>query len=135
VEEAEAEIAGVNIDGDPIFAFMFDVFKETVPFFLAMRWRVLEFEPGWVLTSDEPLGLWGRPSRDLETSPLGIATADAIYFPLDRGRVLQLLSPDSSAVEEVARAPKRSYATATLRSHPPLGAGLFSNRALPLSMA
>jgi hypothetical protein len=100
VEEAEAELAGITIGGDPIFAFMFDVFKETVPYFRTMRWRVLEFDPGSVLTSDEPLGLRGRPGRDLETSPLGTATADAVYFPLDSGRVLQILSPDSSAVEE-----------------------------------
>lgn len=99
VKEASAALEGVTIGGDRLFAVMFDVMKEMAPLVFAMRWRVLEFEPGSVLTSDEPVGLWARPGRDLETAPLGVATADAIYFPLDCRLVLQLLSPTSPVAE------------------------------------
>ena len=50
VEEASAALEGVTIGGDPLFAVMFDVMKEMAPLVFAMRWRVLEFEQGSVLT-------------------------------------------------------------------------------------
>jgi len=66
-------------------------FEEIAPRLFARHWRLLEFLPTEVITSDEPIALWSRPGRDKTRNPLGIATADAIYFPLDHSRVLQLL--------------------------------------------
>lgn len=89
-------------EGDQVLALMFEVFKKAVPVVLAKTWRLLEFEPGSLLTSDEPVGLWGRPGRDLVAYPLGLATADAVYFPVDSSCVLQLLA-SGSRVPEIRR--------------------------------
>ncbi len=99
VDEISTAIDGLTFGGDPVFALMFDVFQHTAPIVFSKRWRLLEFEPGSVLTSDEPVGLWARRGRDLTNHPLGFATADAVYFPLDSSSVLQLLSPKSTVPE------------------------------------
>lgn len=55
------------------------------------RVRVLRFEDPLLLVSDEPVALWARPHRDLHVHPLGIASADAIYMPIDRRHAIALL--------------------------------------------
>jgi hypothetical protein len=60
-----------------------------IPLVASMGCRVQRFDAP-LLTSDEPVALWGHPDRNLDTEPLGIATADAILFPLDRQHLLVL---------------------------------------------
>ena len=66
-------------------------FNEIGPRLFGGIWRVLAFGRPDVLTSDEGVGLWGRPDRDTHRHPLAIATADSIYFPLDCRHTLQML--------------------------------------------
>ena len=67
-----------------------------IPLVTTMGYRVERFEAP-LLTSDEPAALWGQPGRDLDAEPLGIATADAILFPLDRHHLLVLCHRDRVA--------------------------------------
>lgn len=76
-----------------------------IPLVAAMGYRVQRFDDP-LLTSDEPATLWGRADRDLDAEPLGIATADAILFPLDRQRLLVLCHRD-----RVANQPRTLTAT------------------------
>lgn len=69
---------------------MLAVALEIMPLLWDRRIRVLMFDEPMLLTSDQPVALWARPGRDLETDPLGIATADAIWMPLDRSHSLAL---------------------------------------------
>lgn len=64
------------------------------------RVRLLRFEEPALLVSDEPVALWVRPDRDLDMHPLGIASADAIYMPIDRQHAIALLlSGDERVVD------------------------------------
>lgn len=70
------------------------------------RVRLLRFAKPALLVSDEPVALWVRRDPDLGVSPLGIASADAVYMPIDRRHALALLlSGDERVVD--AR-PKRA---------------------------
>lgn len=64
-----------------------------IPLVASMGFRVQRFDAP-LLTGDEPVALWGRPTRDLDGEPIGIATADAILFPLDRQHLLVLCHRD-----------------------------------------
>jgi hypothetical protein len=65
-------------------------FREMAPRIFARTWRLLRFETPDVITSDEGVGLWARPVTALNLKPLAMATADAIYFPIDARHTLQL---------------------------------------------
>jgi hypothetical protein len=69
------------------------------PHLFAMTWRVLRYGEPNVVGSDEGVGLWARPGRDLIEKPLAIATADAVYFPIGARHILQMTS--SSMAEEL----------------------------------
>lgn len=60
-------------------------------FYFRRRVRLLRFAEPVLLLSDEPVAMWARPDRDHDANPLGLATADAIYMPVDRRHVLALL--------------------------------------------
>ena len=69
------------------------VFEDLHPLlFTTRRIRVLRFAQPVLLTSDQPAVLWARPGRDLYAEPLGVATADAIWMPLDRRHALALVA-------------------------------------------
>ncbi len=70
------------------------------------RVRLLRFDEPALLVSDQPVALWVRPDRDLETHPLGIASADAIYMPIDRQRAIALLLSGDERVVDAK--PKRA---------------------------
>jgi hypothetical protein len=59
--------------------------------YLRRRVRLLRFEEPALIISDEPVALWDRPDRDLDAHPLGIASADAIYMPVDRRHAVALV--------------------------------------------
>lgn len=67
-----------------------------IPLVATMGYRVQRFDAP-LLTSDEPAALWAEPGRDLDVEPLGVATADAILFPLDRQHLLVLCHRDRIA--------------------------------------
>lgn len=93
-------LEGLTFGGDRLLSEMLEIaFRIIAPEVFTRRWRLLEFPPHSVLTSDEPVGLWARPGRDPDTEPLGIATADCVFFPIDDSRVLQLLRPDVNLQE------------------------------------
>lgn len=64
--------------------------EDVLPRILARRWQLLQFDKPGLLLSDHPCAMWGRPDRDLEVQPLGVATADALWMPLDRRHALSL---------------------------------------------
>ena len=72
--------------------------EETVPCLYSKRWRLILFDQPCLLISDQPVGLWGRPMRDLDRQPLGLATADAVWFPIDRRTALGLLNTGDEKV-------------------------------------
>lgn len=74
--------------------------------YLRRRVRLLRFEEPALIVSDEPVALWARPERDLDVHPLGIASADAIYMPVDRRHAIALLF--SGAERVVDGRPKRA---------------------------
>lgn len=88
---------------------------QLMPLLWERRIRVLVFEEPILLTSDQPAALWARPKRDLETNPLGIATADAIWMPLDRHHALALLrtGKEEIAPSSTARAHQVNQAVAS----------------------
>lgn len=108
--EAAEALDGLTFTGDRMYVHMFDTLRAAAEIVFLKTWRLLEFDSGSVVTSDEPCGLWGRPYRDLETHPLGLATADAVFFPIDSSRVLQLLHPDAVSVQQ-----RRAGTTVKLR--------------------
>ena len=55
------------------------------------RVHLLRFKEPALLVSDEPVALWVRPDRNFDVDPLGIASADAIYMPIDRRHTIALL--------------------------------------------
>jgi hypothetical protein len=68
------------------------------------RVRLLRFEEPALLLSDEPVALWVRRDRDLDVHPLGIATADAVYMPIDRRHAIALvLSGDEGIIDASPR--------------------------------
>jgi hypothetical protein len=70
------------------------------------RVRLLRFEEPALLVSDEPVALWVRPDRELDVRPLGIASADAIYMPVDRRHAIALLLSGDEVVVDAK--PKRA---------------------------
>ncbi len=94
-EVADA-LRGLTFTGDRMYTHMFDALTAAAEIIFLRTWRLLEFERGRVITSDEPCAPWGRPGRNIETHPLGLATADAVFFPVDSSRVLQFLRPDGA---------------------------------------
>lgn len=68
--------------------------------YLRRRVRVLRFDQPALLLSDEPVALWVHPDRDTQASPVGIASADTLYMPIDRRHALALvLSGDEGMVD------------------------------------
>jgi len=65
--------------------------EDVLPHLYRRQWRLLRFERPCLLISDQPVAMWGRPTRDLDRHPLGVATADAVWFPVDRCHALALL--------------------------------------------
>lgn len=66
------------------------------------NWRLLRFDSPCLLISDEPVALWGRPTRDLDQHPLGVATADAVWFPIDRCHALALLQSGEEKISDAS---------------------------------
>lgn len=77
-----------------------------MPLLWQRRIRVIVFEEPRLITSDQPVVLWGRPSRDLQRHPIGVATADAIWMPLDRRHAVGLLASGREVI--VAGRPSRA---------------------------
>ena len=73
--------------------------ENIAPLLFKFKWRVLHYSAPEVVGTDEGVGLWARPSRDLEVNPLAIGTADAIYVPLGAHDILQLTN--STLKEEI----------------------------------
>ena len=68
--------------------------------FLNRRVRLLRFEEPTLLLSDEPVAMWVRRDRNHHGNPVGLATADALYMPVDRRHALALLlSGDEKVVD------------------------------------
>ncbi len=89
-------------------AMLQSAFEDVHPrLFLCRRLRVLRFAQPMLLTSDEPAVLWGRPKRDLYASPLGTATADSIWMPLDRRHALALVRSGREGI--VDSPPQRAH--------------------------
>jgi hypothetical protein len=90
-EEVLASQWRIEPSGSMAVQAMIQLALEVMPLLWERRIRVLVFEEPMLLTSDQPVALWARPARDLDADPVGIATADAIWMPLDRRRALALL--------------------------------------------
>lgn len=80
---------------------------EAMPLLWQRRIRVIVFDEPSLITSDQPAVLWGRPSRDVHRYPLGIATADAIWMPLDRRHAVGLLASGREVI--VSGRPSRAH--------------------------
>jgi hypothetical protein len=65
-------------------------FEQLAPRLFGATWQVFRYEQPDVVGSDEGVGLWARPGRDLRREPLAIGTADAVYFPLGARHILQM---------------------------------------------
>ncbi len=70
------------------------------PHLFLRQWRLHRFVDPGLLISDDPVALWGRPTRDLDHQPLGVATADAIWMPLDRNHALGLIRSGEERIVE-----------------------------------
>ena len=102
-DTVEADLDGLDslqIGTSHKLAMMLSIAVENIaPLLFATTWRVLHYANPEVVGSDEGVGLWARPSRDLDEQPLAIGTADAIYVPLGAHDILQLTN--STLKEEV----------------------------------
>jgi hypothetical protein len=78
--------------------------KRATPFFLCRYWVVTKFsQPGLVLP-DSPLVMYQKPEHHSPWLGVGLATADEIWFPLDRSTLLTLHT-DGSVGDKVIRPP------------------------------
>jgi hypothetical protein len=102
-DTVEADLDGLDslqIGTSHKLAMMLTMAIENIaPILFTATWRVLHYARPEVVGSDEGVGLWARPSRDLDERPLAIGTADAIYVPLGAHDILQLTN--SSLKEEL----------------------------------
>ena len=60
--------------------------RKFAPEISSRSWRLISFPDNCLLTSDNPIGLWSP-----EAGSIGIGTAKAIFFPIDRTRSLSLV--------------------------------------------
>lgn len=73
---------------------------ELVKYLTGRPWGLCEFEKGCLITSDEPLGLVPSPGLDPNLG-VGLMTASALTFPLNRKLGLYMQSPDRLREEGV----------------------------------
>lgn len=97
---ADAETIEVTPHRNVVVGSIFSSAKEFVPYFLLRNWTVVR-TPIPLLTSDQPIVLWSRGEGGSKWGGIGLATAEAIVYPLDRHRALILRDPDFPQPESV----------------------------------